>query len=190
MFLQLSCVFVNAGEQENIDKFTKRLVKVTKQHNDECKKLLTLMGVPFVEVGINAFSQKNVVLFHHNSRYWGKWLFKGSQRMFFLLRHTHTQCLHSIIFLLHSQKKRLIPWILFCETGSVWSWGQLCRPGKIGKSLCYSDGRYGRTNVWDKCSAQTSDSQRSKVNTEPSQCYCQFLVFRHSIHCSAANWNS
>uniref|UniRef100_A0A7N6BBS8 Flap endonuclease 1 n=1 Tax=Anabas testudineus TaxID=64144 RepID=A0A7N6BBS8_ANATE len=27
------------GEQENIDKFTKRLVKVTKQHNDECKKL-------------------------------------------------------------------------------------------------------------------------------------------------------
>lgn len=50
MFLQLSCVCVNTGEQENIDKFTKRLVKVTKQHNDECKKLLTLMGVPFVEV--------------------------------------------------------------------------------------------------------------------------------------------
>uniref|UniRef100_A0A3Q4I5S4 Flap structure-specific endonuclease 1 n=1 Tax=Neolamprologus brichardi TaxID=32507 RepID=A0A3Q4I5S4_NEOBR len=38
------------GEQENIDKFTKRLVKVTKQHNDECKKLLTLMGVPYIEV--------------------------------------------------------------------------------------------------------------------------------------------
>lgn len=50
MFLQLSCVCVITGEQENIDKFTKRLVKVTKQHNDECKKLLTLMGVPFVEV--------------------------------------------------------------------------------------------------------------------------------------------
>lgn len=38
------------GEQENIEKFTKRLVKVTKQHNDECKKLLTLMGVPYIEV--------------------------------------------------------------------------------------------------------------------------------------------
>uniref|UniRef100_A0AAQ5XNW2 XPG N-terminal domain-containing protein n=1 Tax=Amphiprion ocellaris TaxID=80972 RepID=A0AAQ5XNW2_AMPOC len=37
-------------EQENIDKFTKRLVKVTKQHNDECKKLLTMMGVPYIEV--------------------------------------------------------------------------------------------------------------------------------------------
>lgn len=43
-------VCLNPGEQENIDKFTKRLVKVTKQHNDECKKLLTLMGVPYVEV--------------------------------------------------------------------------------------------------------------------------------------------
>lgn len=49
-FPQLSCVCVITGEQENIDKFTKRLVKVTKQHNDECKKLLALMGVPFVEV--------------------------------------------------------------------------------------------------------------------------------------------
>uniref|UniRef100_A0A8C7N5D2 XPG N-terminal domain-containing protein n=1 Tax=Oncorhynchus kisutch TaxID=8019 RepID=A0A8C7N5D2_ONCKI len=38
------------GEQENIDKFTKRLVKVTRQHNDECKKLLTLMGVPYIKV--------------------------------------------------------------------------------------------------------------------------------------------
>lgn len=38
-----------AGEEENIEKFSKRLVKVTKQHNDECKKLLTLMGIPYVE---------------------------------------------------------------------------------------------------------------------------------------------
>lgn len=43
-------VCLNPGEQENIDKFSKRLVKVTRQHNDECKKLLTLMGVPFIEV--------------------------------------------------------------------------------------------------------------------------------------------
>uniref|UniRef100_A0A8D0L9B3 Flap endonuclease 1 n=1 Tax=Sphenodon punctatus TaxID=8508 RepID=A0A8D0L9B3_SPHPU len=38
-----------AGEEENVEKFSKRLVKVTKQHNDECKKLLTLMGIPYVE---------------------------------------------------------------------------------------------------------------------------------------------
>ncbi|KAF4095970.1 hypothetical protein G5714_023573 [Onychostoma macrolepis] len=42
------------GEQENIDKFSKRLVKVTKQHNEECKKLLTLMGVPYVEAPCEA----------------------------------------------------------------------------------------------------------------------------------------
>uniref|UniRef100_A0A3P8RTC0 Flap endonuclease 1 n=1 Tax=Amphiprion percula TaxID=161767 RepID=A0A3P8RTC0_AMPPE len=41
-------------EQENIDKFTKRLVKVTKQHNDECKKLLTMMGVPYIEAPCEA----------------------------------------------------------------------------------------------------------------------------------------
>ncbi|MFT7816039.1 flap endonuclease 1 [Arapaima gigas] len=41
-------------EQENIDKFSKRLVKVTKQHNDECKKLLTLMGVPYIEAPCEA----------------------------------------------------------------------------------------------------------------------------------------
>lgn len=43
-------LYWSIGEQENIDKFSKRLVKVTKQHNDECKKLLTLMGVPYIEV--------------------------------------------------------------------------------------------------------------------------------------------
>lgn len=47
---------VVSGEQENIDKFSKRLVKVTKQHNDECKQLLTLMGVPYIEVNPNESS--------------------------------------------------------------------------------------------------------------------------------------
>ncbi|XP_028826189.1 flap endonuclease 1 isoform X2 [Denticeps clupeoides] len=43
-----------AGEQENIDKFSKRLVKVTKQHNEECKKLLSLMGVPYIDAPCEA----------------------------------------------------------------------------------------------------------------------------------------
>lgn len=38
------------GDQENIDKFNRRLVKVTKQHNEDCKKLLRLMGIPYVDV--------------------------------------------------------------------------------------------------------------------------------------------
>ncbi|XP_069044219.1 flap endonuclease 1 [Lepisosteus oculatus] len=43
-----------AGEQENIEKFNKRLVKVTPQHNEECKKLLSLMGVPYIEATCEA----------------------------------------------------------------------------------------------------------------------------------------
>lgn len=41
-----------AGEAENVEKFTKRLVKVTKEHNEECKKLLSLMGIPYIEVSM------------------------------------------------------------------------------------------------------------------------------------------
>ena len=36
---------VEAGNKEEIEKFSKRTVKVTKQHNDDCKRLLKLMGV-------------------------------------------------------------------------------------------------------------------------------------------------
>ena len=43
-----------AGEVEDMDKFNKRLVRVTPQHNEECKELLKLMGVPIVE-GINNY---------------------------------------------------------------------------------------------------------------------------------------
>uniref|UniRef100_UPI00398EB4FB flap endonuclease 1 n=1 Tax=Pristiophorus japonicus TaxID=55135 RepID=UPI00398EB4FB len=42
------------GDAENIERFNKRLVKVTKQHNDECKRLLQLMGVPYIEAPCEA----------------------------------------------------------------------------------------------------------------------------------------
>ena len=35
-------------DQEDIDKFSRRLVKVTRQHNLDCQELLKLMGVPFI----------------------------------------------------------------------------------------------------------------------------------------------
>ncbi|OIW13028.1 hypothetical protein TanjilG_15477 [Lupinus angustifolius] len=41
---------IEADNKEDIEKFSKRTVKVTKQHNDDCKRLLRLMGVPVVEV--------------------------------------------------------------------------------------------------------------------------------------------
>ncbi|VDN36255.1 unnamed protein product [Dibothriocephalus latus] len=38
------------GDVEAIEKFSRRLVKVTPQHNEDCKTLLKLMGVPVVQV--------------------------------------------------------------------------------------------------------------------------------------------
>ncbi|XP_077239924.1 5'-3' exonuclease family protein isoform X2 [Tasmannia lanceolata] len=40
---------IETGDKEGIEKFSKRTVKVTKQHNEDCKRLLKLMGVPVIE---------------------------------------------------------------------------------------------------------------------------------------------
>lgn len=46
-----------AGDDQAYDKFVRRTVKVTKEHNDDCKRLLKLMGVPFVEAPTEAEAQ-------------------------------------------------------------------------------------------------------------------------------------
>ena len=48
---------VEKGDVEAINKFNRRLVKVTKQQNDEAKRLLKLMGVPIVEAPCEAEAQ-------------------------------------------------------------------------------------------------------------------------------------
>ncbi|GLJ19359.1 hypothetical protein SUGI_0348800 [Cryptomeria japonica] len=40
---------IETGVKEDIERYSKRTVKVTKQHNEDCKKLLRLMGVPVIE---------------------------------------------------------------------------------------------------------------------------------------------
>lgn len=46
-----------AGDKVEIDKFNRRLVKVTKEHAEEAKQLLTLMGIPYVEAPCEAEAQ-------------------------------------------------------------------------------------------------------------------------------------
>ena len=50
-FSQRILYFAQAGDQEEVAKFEKRLVRVTPEMNEEARKLLRLMGVPVVQVG-------------------------------------------------------------------------------------------------------------------------------------------
>lgn len=53
------------GDATEIDKFSRRLVKVTSTHTNECKELLKLMGIPYVEVGY-----LSAVLYYNNLYKW------------------------------------------------------------------------------------------------------------------------
>lgn len=53
LLLHKTSCLLQTGEAADVEKYSKRTIRVTQAHNDECKKLLRLMGVPVVEVGVS-----------------------------------------------------------------------------------------------------------------------------------------
>jgi hypothetical protein len=51
------------GDEVAFDKYVRRTVKVTREHNEDCKRLLRLMGVPYVDAPTEAESRKILIFY-------------------------------------------------------------------------------------------------------------------------------
>lgn len=45
------------GTAEEVEKFSRRTVRVTREHNEECRRLLKLMGIPYIIAPTEAEAQ-------------------------------------------------------------------------------------------------------------------------------------
>ncbi len=61
MFSCIKSLFLKLGDEEAYDKFARRTVKVTREHNEECKRLLKVMGIPYVDAPTEAEARKFVL---------------------------------------------------------------------------------------------------------------------------------
>ncbi len=51
------------GTVEDMDRFSRRTVKVTREHNEECRRLLKLMGIPVIIVRVSSEQETRVLNF-------------------------------------------------------------------------------------------------------------------------------
>jgi flap endonuclease-1 len=104
------------GQTEDIEKFSKQVVRVTPKHNEECKKLLRLMGMPVIEAPCEAEAQCAELARG------GKVYAAGSDDMDtltlgtpILLRHlTYADALKKPIVEIHLEKALNVSICLFC----------------------------------------------------------------------------
>ena len=50
-------IFIDIGTTEDVDRLSRRTVRVTKEHNEECRRLLKLMGIPVIVAPSEAEAQ-------------------------------------------------------------------------------------------------------------------------------------
>lgn len=125
------------GTAEDVEKFSRRTVRVTREHNAECQRLLKLMGIPFIIAPTEAEAQCAVLARA------GKVYAAASEDM-------DTLCFNTPILLRHltfsEQRKEPIQEIHLDKVleGLNMERSQVSFPASQMGILCYYDGKFVR----------------------------------------------
>lgn len=145
-------------------------MRATPKHNEECKRLLTLMGIPYVEVGTCTVT----IPFMENVMVWA-------------LLEMPALCL--------AQSRH--SWLI--SAGTLWGRGPVCSHDEGREGVCYSHRRHGLPHIWLQCPLKTSHRLRGQVTirshcyhwelTEPAKWVRERVTMHmHSVYCR--RWNS
>lgn len=140
-------VATEADDKNDVDKFSKRLVRVTRDHNEDCKKLLSLMGVPVVTVSLPL-----ELVFRPG--FACSWALQSVVGSFFTRKNT-----------LQLSYEKLVHFVLPCVSrvhytllaGSFRSGGPMRCSGSRRSCVRYRHRRYGRAYVSDPEAAAAHD---------------------------------